>query len=43
MRDGEEDAQQLAIRNLRRIVNDLNGFGVTSISGADNLVFRCFR
>src|SRR5580704_9112902 len=41
--DGEKNAQQLAIRNLRGIEDDLDRLRMTSGTGADDLVLRSKR
>ena len=40
VRDGEEDLQQLAVRDARRVVDDPDRFGVTCPARADDLVLR---
>ena len=39
VRDREENAQQFAVGDLRRIVDDLHGFGVSGLAGADHFIF----
>ena len=42
VRDREEDLEQLAVRDARRVVDDLDRLGVTGPAGADDLVVARF-
>src|SRR5438093_13010280 len=43
MRHGEEDFEKLTVRNLRRVVGNPYGFGVSGRTAADCIVLSCFR